>query len=426
MSKIIQLTAENVKRLTAVQITPQGNVVVIGGKNGQGKTSCLDAIEYALGGDTKDKMPVRRGEEKARIVLDLGDLVIKRSFTAAGGTSLVVENKDGVKQKSPQGILDALVGKLTFDPLSFSRQNTKEQADTLRRIVGLDTAADDDGRVKLFQERTNVNRDTTNLKARFSAMIHHADAPKEELSASDILAEQQAASEFNRQNEKERSELREVKKNMDFAQSFVVSLEEYIKELEAELKQKKDELRHKNEKHLALKKAHDQLSESCALLQDKDLAPFRERLNSVESGNRKFRENKLRQEVVLQFKAKSDEADKLTEKIDAIDAKKRHATLNAKYPIEGLGFDLTGAVTLNGIPFEQASTSEQLKVSVAIGIALNPTLKILLIRDGSLLDEDSMKLLCEMAKQHDVQVWLERVGNDAQTSVVIEDGHIAT
>lgn len=116
MNKIIKLTAENVKRLSVVEISPEGNVVTIGGRNGQGKTSVLDSIEYALGGNPSDTMPVRSGEESAKVVVDLGDIVVKRTFTAAGGTSLTVTNADGVKQASPQAILDKLTGRLTFDP----------------------------------------------------------------------------------------------------------------------------------------------------------------------------------------------------------------------------------------------------------------------------------------------------------------------
>ena len=135
---ILQLTAENVKRLHAVDIKPDGSLVIIGGRNAQGKSSVLDSIEFALGGDPSAKMPVRRGEANARVVVNLGEIVVKRTFTAAGGTSLVVTNADGQKQSSPQTILDKLTGALTFDPLAFSRQKPAAQAETLRALVGLD------------------------------------------------------------------------------------------------------------------------------------------------------------------------------------------------------------------------------------------------------------------------------------------------
>ena len=96
----------------------------------------------------------------------------------------------------------------------------------------------------------------------------------------------------------------------------------------------------------------------------------------------------------------------------------------AAYPVAGLGFDQLGGVTFNGLPFSQASTAEQLRVSVAIGLALNPQLRVLLIRDGSLLDDDSMKMVAKMAAKADAQVWIERVEIDGQVSVVIEDGAI--
>ena len=114
-------------------------------------------------------------------------------------------------------------------------------------------------------------------------------------------------------------------------------------------------------------------------------------------------------------------SESLTEEIDRIDSEKARAIRDAKYPIEGLGFDVNG-VTLNGIPFSQSSSAQQLKVSVAIGLALNPSLRVLLIRDGSLLDEKSLAMLGQMAEKAGAQVWVERVGVDDHTSVVIEDG----
>ena len=432
MSKIIKLTSENVKRLQAVEITPQGNVVVIGGKNGAGKSSVLDSIQYALGGDTADRMPVRRGEEKARIVIDLGEIVVKRTFTAAGGTSLVVTNADGVKQSSPQALLDKLTGKLTFDPLEFSRQKPDKQAETLRGLVGLDFTAHDLEREKIFNERTNVNRDAKALQSRIAAMPQHADAPTAEVSAADILAEQQEAAAKNAVNQKQRNEAARLRAVANRSQDRQIATQNEITRIEGEIALMQKRLIEK-QAALTAEQAIATADETSAAtfqkavekLKDVDLAPFQAKAAGVESGNRKFRENQSRLEVVKQFKAKSAAADKLTAKIEAMDAERSRKVTTAKYPIDGLLFDTAGGVTLNGIPFDQCSSAEQLRVSVAIGLALNPKLKVLLIRDGSLLDDDSLAILLEMAKTADAQVWIERVGTDAATSVIIEDGHVA-
>ena len=149
--KIIELRAENVMRLKAVEITPDGTVQVIGGRNAQGKSAVLNAIWLALGGGKASKetpLPIRDGEDKASVRLDLGDLVVTRSWTRKG-TSLKVENAEGAQYKSPQSMLDALVGQLSFDPLAFTRLSPKEQREargineTLLRIsVGIENAED--------------------------------------------------------------------------------------------------------------------------------------------------------------------------------------------------------------------------------------------------------------------------------------------
>ena len=127
--KIIELQAENVKRLKAVDITPDGTLQIIGGKNAQGKSSVLDAIWLALGGGKATKetvLPIREGESKASVTLDLGDLVVARSWTLKG-TTLKVTAKDGATYRSPQKMLDELVGRLSFDPLAFTRLSAREQ-----------------------------------------------------------------------------------------------------------------------------------------------------------------------------------------------------------------------------------------------------------------------------------------------------------
>jgi DNA repair exonuclease SbcCD ATPase subunit len=428
--KIINLVASNVKRLLAVDITPQGNVVVIGGKNGAGKSSCLDAIEYALGGDPSAKMPVRRGEEKARIVLDLGDLIVKRTFTAAGGTSLVVTNADGVKQMSPQGILDKLVGKLTFDPLNFARQKPQQQAETMRALVGLDFAALDVAREKLFDERTAVNRHVKNLEAQLSAMPKY-DAPAEEVSGTDILTEQQKASDINAANKALRDAYTTVKDlisgcndDIDFHKSEVAAAQVEIDRWTAVRNKATQNLDAAGKQFANLESSADKAHKAAEAATDIDLEKFKTKLAIVEETNRKVRSNVQRSDLVAALKKHSEDAEKMTSRLEKMDSDKRAATTNAKYPVPGLLFDASGGITLNGIPFEQCSAAEQLKVSIAVGFALNPKLRVLLVRDGSLLDEDSMNVLVAMAKEADAQVWIERVETDAHTSVVIEDGHV--
>jgi DNA repair exonuclease SbcCD ATPase subunit len=418
-SKIIKLTSQNVKRLSAVEITPGGSLVVIGGKNGAGKSSVLDSIQYALGGEPDATMPVRRGETKATIVVDLGEIVVRRTFTAEGGGSLIVTNADGVKQSSPQSLLDGLAGRLTFDPLEFARQKPAQQAETLRQLVGLDFTKHDEERDKLFSERTTVNRDVRAMESRLAAMPKHDNAPNAEVSTAAILEEQKNAAVRNRMNAVERS-------NLAAAQSGLASEREKLKAMEAEIarlmEQKSKQAAHIEE----LGRTTADMIAAVKKLEDIDLAPFAAKASTVEADNRKVRENADREKVVKQFKSASAVAEGMTQKLEEMDSAKRKASTEAKYPVPGLLFDSAGGVVLNEIPFAQCSSAEQLKVSVAIGLALNPKLRILLIRDGSLLDDDSLKTVAEMAAKADAQVWIERVGTDEQTSVVIEDGRVAS
>ena len=416
--KIIKLTAQNVKRLTAVEIQPDGSLVVIGGRNAQGKTSVLDAIQYALGGATDDKMPVRRGESRGKVVVDLGDIVVRRSFTAEGGTALVVEDADGKPQRSPQAILDALVGRLTFDPLEFSRQKPAAQAETLRKLVGIDFTALDTKRQQIYDARTSVNREAKALSARIDSMPKHEGVPENEIPVSQVIDEQAKAAETNRQNQAKRDAAGKLSNDVLVLSAEAKKTRDSIASLQSQLAREEQLLKELNVRA-------DEAHKEVASLIDVDLAPFKTKAAEVEATNAKVRQNRDRASVVSIFKAKNQAADELTKQLEDIDAEKRKATNDAKWPIAGLGFDTAGGVTLNGIPLEQASSAEQLRLSVAIGLALNPKLKVLLIRDGSLLDDEALKQVAQMAEQNDAQVWIERVGKDAATSVVIEDGMIA-
>ena len=202
VKNIVKLTAENVKRIRAVEISPQGNLVVIGGRNAQGKSSVLDAILYGLGGAKMlPDVPVRRGMKALAVGLDLGELVVTRTRTAAGSATLVVKPKAGKPLGSPQAVLDKLTGGISFDPLNFTRLLPHQQAETLRQLAGLDFTTADAAKQKLYDERLVLGRELKAAEARLDATIPCDNGvPDTEVSAAEILVEQSAAAKKNAEN----------------------------------------------------------------------------------------------------------------------------------------------------------------------------------------------------------------------------------
>lgn len=407
--QIIQLEAENVKRLNAVNIRPDGNLVVIGGRNAQGKSSVLDSIFMALAGKkAQGSKPVKDGKDKAKIVVDLGDMVVTRTITKDGGGTIKVANKEGAVYQSPQAILDGLCSKLSFDPLAFLRERPAAQRDMLQGLVGLDFTGQDQKRKALFDQRTNINRQHKDAQAQYGAMEYHEDAPDKEVSVSALVAELEQAREHNRSAKMAKEN---VADNIDALQNTIdeLAVEDIYEPIFGEVSG------HIN--------ATIKLLDELALPDYIDIEEIQGRLSGAEGINAMVRENAAYQAKVDEAERLAKESKAITAKIEQIDADKAMAMANAKFPVDGLAFGEDG-ITMNGIPFDQCSSAEQLRVSVAMGIAMNPKLRVLLIRDGSLLDEDSLGMVAAMAAEHDAQVWIERVGKGKECSVVIEDGAV--
>ncbi len=426
--KIIELRAENVKRLSVVEIRPDGSLVIIGGKNGAGKSSVLDAIAYALGGrELICSEPLRKGKKRGKVVVDLGDLTITRTFNQGGGGQLKVEGRDGEPIRAPQTLLDDLVGRLSFDPLEFSRMKPAEQRETLREIVGLDFSAIDEERAALYDERREVNRTTTRLTQQAEGFIPHPDLPAKELSVETLSAElleaQQAADvahsaelDVDRANRARQDAIDAVGSKLTDIAEVELRLEELTHEaddLAGAAQGKADEAR----------VASADLEKAQAAQIVGGTGPIIERLRTLQETNGLVRENAAHAETAKEAEAGRRQAESLTSRMDALDGRKEDLMAEAEFPVKGLTFDETG-VLMEGVPFDQASSAEQLRVSLAMGLSANPKLKVILIRDGSLLDSDSLEMVAQMAEEADAQVWIERVGEEDATSVVIEDGAV--
>ncbi len=412
--KILLLEAENVKRLKAIRIEPDGAVVEITGKNAAGKSSVIDSISYVIDGKSAQPgQPVRQGEDKAIIKADLGELLVKRTITAAGGGSLVVTDAEGNKFSSPQAILDGLKGALSFDPMGFQTLDRLEQAKALRDLQGIDTTKLDAKRKALFEERTVSSREAKKLRAQFDALpVSDVPLPDQEVSVAALADDLEKIGKRNAtRNNFERSvaaaewDLEKAQEGMESAQSFF-----------NEARDKADE---------ATAWAKEQLAKLTGGADHESTEVVTKAIAAAEDTNLVFRAKQSWEKFKGEMEDAETEVQCLTADLEAIDAEKAALLDAVEFPIEGLGIDDAG-VTYNGIPFDQASSAEQLRVTVAIGIAANPRLNVLLIRNGSLLDPDSREMVRKMAEDSDAQLWIENVGPGGPSSVVIEDGEVVS
>ena len=402
MSKIIKLEATNFKRLRAVDITPEDHLNVIAGRNAQGKTSVLDAITAALGGSSTKATPrpIRDGESSAEIVLETEDLIVTRTFTAAG-SKVVVKLRDGSTVSKGQAKLDSLLGRLSLDPLGFTLLSDKEQLKTLLDLVDLpfDLAELEADRAQAFARRTDVNREAKQLQAAVAAIPFSADMlDLKPVVVTDLFAQIEEAQNLERSYE---ADLRGQ-----------AGLADKVERLKAELKEAE-----------AMLKAANNVVSGWQAVEIPDVAALREQVTNAEQVNEGVRTAAAWTKAGDAWGRKEREAEDLTAELAEIDKRKADGLKKAKFPVVGLDFDAEG-VTYNGVPFKQASGAEQLRVSLAMAIALNPTLRVIRIADGSLLDNDSLDLVERMAIEHDFQVWIEMVSDTGDFGIVIEDGAV--
>lgn len=427
--RIVELHAENVKRLRVVTITPQGNVVQITGENGAGKSSVLDCIYWALAG-TKDipSQPIRKGALKAVIKLNLGEVVVTRKFTASG-TTLTVESKDGAKFQSPQSMLDELMGSMSFDPLAFTRLEAKAQLEELRKLVSLDVDIDalDAANKADYDKRSMLNRDIKNIQGRLSAMPDYSDVPAKPVDISALLTEIEGAAKHNsavedakRDRAKQFKDIGDMRNTATDKHEKAEFLRNQAKDLMA-VAHKEDNTA--TDLEVTASDLEMALMDGEALPEPVDVSAVKQRIEEARTINARIGDAKVRRRTETELSLAKTNADTLTSAMEQRNDRKHEAIAAAKMPVKGLSFG-DGEVVFNNLPLNQASDAEQLRVSIAIAMAANPKLRVLRIRDGSLLDKKSLALLAGMAETQDYQVWIEVVSDSGNVGIVMEDGMV--
>jgi DNA repair exonuclease SbcCD ATPase subunit len=459
--RIVSLVAENVKKLKLVEIKPgDAPVVEITGKNGNGKTSVLDAIWWALtGAENIQAVPIRKGQDEARIELNLGPIIVRRTFRKKGDTyptSVTVESADGARYNKPQTLLDTLLDTVALDPLRLMRMDAKDRFNELRSFVpGIDFDEIAGKRRALYEMRTEQNR----IAAREQAAADLIKVPPEakridEQPLVDRLAE---AAGHNATLQQRIENRKSAELEVEAADSNIAQVDQERTRISAaavedrrEMAERHDremaelQLRHADEKaRLArdidedltrnttvksallsrIEQLRTKLANAGALPAPIDEAAIRAELDRARAMNQHAARAEQQKEHLDRAKIAAAASKDLTLKIEALDEAKATAIAAAKLPVEGLDFG-DGTVIFNGVPLDQASDAEQLRVCVALAMAASPKLRVIRIRDGSLLDDDAMKLLTDMARERDYQVWIERVDSSGKVGFVLEDGAI--
>lgn len=422
MSRLIKLEIENVKGVRAVRINPKGGVVVLKGKNKAGKSSVIDSIEYLFGGkSTHPPKVIREGAERASVLGETEDFIAtrrwKRNAEGAEITEVEVVAKEGGKVKSPQALLDKLYNDTAFHPDDFLRWKGEKQTEILQTLTGVNTKAIEGERDRVFTERTGTGRDLKSAKARLAAL---AALP----SAKPVPADVPALL-------KERGELTNAQQwgaqlvsERNAATRRYADCEAHVKTCEAALNAARARLEEAQKQLAQADNAVDDAEEKVAGIPEK-LAALDTRLKEAQASASALAQWEMREKLKQEVEGLEAKQTAETSTIEALEKQREETIAAAKFPVPGLGFGPTG-ITLDGLPFEQASQAQRLRVSVAIAVALNPKLRVMLVREGSFFDEEALALLEQLCEEHDCQCWVEMVRTDWPATVRIVDGEVAS
>lgn len=403
MIKINRLEIENVKRIKAVRIEPtQNGLTVIGGKNNQGKTSVIDSIAWALGGEKYRPSHAKREGSvippNLHIVLSNG-LIVERK---GKNSDLKVTDPNG--EKGGQQLLNEFVEQLALDLPKFMQSTAKEKANILLQTIGigdklLELELEE---TELYNQRRTIGQ-IADQKLKFAKeMPCFSDAQKDLVSASELIKQQQEILAKNGENQRKRENLKLYLNKVD-------SLNNQIKEMQNQLEIALNDL------ELAQKSATD--------LNDESTDELEKNIYNIEEINRQVRANLDKDKAREDADNYYNQYNKLSEKIEKVRKLKTDLLDNADLPLKGLSV-AEGELTYKGFKWDNLSGSDQLKVSTAIVRKLNPNCGFILLDKLEQMDVDTLQEFGQWLEQENLQAIATRVSTGDECSVIISDGYV--
>ena len=408
--KINKLELENVKKIKAVALTPSANgLTIIGGNNAQGKTSVLDAICWALGGNKyKPSNPQNNASvipPNLNITLSNG-LVVERT---GKNSTLKVTDPNG--NKGGQQLLDEFIEQLAIDLPKFMESSSKDKANTLLQIIGVgdQLALLEKEEKELYNERLAIGRIADQKKKFAKEQEYYQDAPKDLVSPSELIQKQQEILAKNGENQRKRENVARIQQDVTFFTQEVNSLRIQLKNKEEQLRISLEDL------EIAKKDAVDLIDESTEELEQS--------IANIDEINRKVRANLDKEKAEDEAREYERQYESLTCKITEVRDSKTELLKGAQLPLEGLSVE-DGELTYNNQKWDNMSGAERLKVSTAIVRKLNPKCGFVLLDKLECMDMDTLNEFGRWLEDEGLQAIATRVSTGDECSIIIEDGYV--
>ncbi len=410
MIKINSLELDDVKRIRAVKLEPsESGLTIIGGKNNQGKTSVLDSIAWALGGDKfRPSGAAREGSAvppHLKVKLSNG-IIVER---CGKNSDLKVTDESG--KRGGQQLLNAFISTFALDLPKFMESSSKDKAAVLLQIIGVgDKLAEYDTQEnKLYNRRLEIGR-IAEQKSKYAAELpEYEGVPKEPVSASELIHQQQEILARNGENQRKRDRAEQLKAAHANITSRIEILRSQLSELETQQNSISEDLK------IA--------EQSAAFLYDESTAELENNIRDIESINIKIRSNLDKEKAEMEAKQYKDEYDSLTGMIETVRADRRKLLDDAALPLPGLSVD-NGELTYNGAKWDCMSGSEQLRVAAAIVRKLNPECGFVLMDKLEQMDIETLNEFGTWLEAEGLQAIATRVSTGDECSIIIEDGYV--